>query len=114
MIFLDVITASVATWRFTHMLLTENGPFRVFRRIRERFGVVYAQDDEHQVVSFKYEVLTCPWCMSVWVGMGVTLLLRFVPGGRWLLQPLVYSAGSVFIGKLMEKKLKDFSEFRIQ
>lgn len=114
MTLLDILTASVATWRFTHMVLTENGPFRVFRRIRERFGVVYAQDDEHQIVSFKYEVLTCPWCMSVWVGMVVTLLQFSSPKARWLLLPFVYSAGSVFIGKLMEKKLKDFSEFRIQ
>lgn len=114
MTLLDLIVGGVATWRATHMLLTENGPFRIFRKLRERSGVVYAADDDTQIVSFKYEITTCPWCLSVWVGLAATLLLRWSGVGRWLLLPFVCSAGSIFIGKAMEKKLKDFSEFRIQ
>ena len=96
------------------MLLLENGPFRLLRKLRERFGVAYAHDDSTEVISFKYEITTCPWCMSVWVGAFVTLLQFSSSKGRYLLLPFMYSAGSIFIGKLMERKLKDFSEFRIQ
>jgi Protein of unknown function (DUF1360) len=111
---LDLLIGSVATWRITHMLLLENGPFRVFRRLRERFGVVYGADDDTQVVSFKYEITTCPWCLSIWVATAATLLLRWSGVGRWVLLPFISSAGSVIIGKLMERKLQSFSEFKIQ
>lgn len=90
---------AVATWRVCHMLLWENGPFRMFRRIRERSGMVYAEDDDTVLVSFKHELLTCIWCASMWVGSGVTLLLFLWPWAPWLLLPLVFSGFSGLVGR---------------
>lgn len=114
MIVAELLVGGISTWRLTHMLLVENGPMRMFRKLREAFGVVYAADDDTQISSFKYEITTCPWCMSVWVAGVATLLLRFVPGGRWLLYPFAFSAISVFLGKWMQNKSPQFSEFNIR
>lgn len=113
---LDVLIGGIATWRITRLLLTENGPFRLLRKFRERFGVVYAQDDDTQIVSFKYEIFLCMWCMSIWVGLALTLLQRFVPGGRWFLLPFTYSAINAMVARQLEltkKKADSFPEFRV-
>lgn len=114
--YLDLLVGSVATWRLTRMFLVENGPFRIFRRLREASGVVYVDNDTLEVSSFKYEITMCTWCMSVWVGTGVTLLLRFVPGGLWWLLPFIYSAGNVVIGRFIDapKKQVNFPELNIK
>ena len=118
MTYLDILVGGVATWRLTRMFLTENGPYRVFRRIRERFGVVYVDDESLEVSSFKYEITMCMWCMSVWVGLALTLLQRFVPGGRWFLLPFIYSAINVLVGRTLEQKpqapVRPFPEFEVK
>lgn len=117
MTYLDVIVGGVATWRLTRMLLMENGPYRVFRRLRELSGVVYVDDESLEVSSFKYEITMCMWCMSVWVGLALTLLQRFVPGGRWFLLPFTYSAINSMVARQLEltkKKADSFPEFEIK
>lgn len=39
------------------------------------------------------ELVTCPWCLSIWVGAGVTLLTYFVPfAWSLVVTALVFSA----------------------
>jgi hypothetical protein len=110
----DLTVAAIATWRITHMLLYENGPFRLFRKLRERFGVVYADADSSEVVSFQYEITTCPWCLSVWVAAAVTLLQLLSSKVQWLWLPFTYSAAAVAINRLMERNRQKFPEFTIK
>jgi hypothetical protein len=110
----DLTVAAVATWRITHLLLYENGPFRAFRKLRERFGVVYADADSSEVVSFQYEITTCAWCLSVWVATVVTLLQLLSSKARWLWLPFTYSAAAVIINRLMERDRQKFPEFTIK
>lgn len=100
---LKIIVGGVATWRLSHLFLYENGPFRVFRRIRIRLGVAYHHSEENYVVSYKYELTTCIWCLSMWVGTAVTLLLRWSSWGVWLLLPPTLSAVTVFMHKHIGK-----------
>lgn len=111
---LDLAVAAIATWRITHLLLYENGPFTIFRKLRERFGVVYAEEGSSEVVSFKYEITTCPWCLSMWVAGAVTLLQLFSSKVRWLYLPFTYSAAAVAINRLMERNRQKFPEFTIK
>lgn len=107
----DLLIGGAATWRITHLLLYENGPFRLLRRARVLFGVVYAEDDSNDLVSFKYEITTCPWCLSVWVAMVVTLLLRLFSGARWLLLPFTFSMMSVTVSRFFERTKRDGTDF---
>lgn len=49
----DVIILALATWRLSHMLVTEQCPFSVCVWMRERIG----------------GALTCIYCTSVWVAV---------------------------------------------
>ena len=38
------------------------------------------------------DLVNCPWCLSVWVAVGVTVCATFVPGWTWIAVPLAFSA----------------------
>lgn len=100
----DVVLAAMAAWRVSHMLLHENGPFTVFRRLRERLGVTY-YPDSNEVASYRYEITTCIWCLSVWVGGGIAALWWFAPHiAFWLCLPYALSAFVVLMHKLTTTK----------
>lgn len=95
---LSLVVGSVATWRITYMLLYESGPFRIFRSLRQRLGVMYHPDDDNVMVSYRWEITTCMYCLSVWVGAAVTLLLWWRQQAVWLLLPFVFSAAAIKLG----------------
>lgn len=98
---LDAVVAALATWRISHMLLYENGPFRAIRRARVMLGVTY-YDDGDVVASSKYEITTCIWCISVWVGAVVGALWLLAPMWTyWVVLPLALSACAVIVSRLM-------------
>lgn len=104
LLFPDVIVAALATWRISHMLLYENGPFRALRRLRVMLGVMYYSDDSNDVASSKYEITTCVWCLSVWVGAVVGVLWLLTPvWSFWVTLPFALSAGAVVLDKLVKK-----------
>lgn len=70
---MQLLVDGLATWRIAHILLRENGPWRVFRKLRDRLGVeYYSEDNNSTVFTYKYEITICLWCLSVWVGLAVT------------------------------------------
>lgn len=93
----------VATWRIAHMFINENGPFAMFLRLRRALGVTY--DIDGYVVSWKYEITTCIWCLSVWVGLVVALLLLLNPAVfMWFFLPFVFSGFAGLLDKLSVNK----------
>ena len=93
----------LATYRLASLLQREVGPFNMFVWIRERFGIV------HDVLGFPHgypetmwgKLFECFWCLSVWVGTGVTIVM--VLGGWWLLMPLALSGGAILCVEAAEK-----------
>lgn len=70
----------LATWRISHMLALEEGPFRVFVGFRKVFGVVH--DDAGNVTSFPDgfgRLVTCMWCLSTWVAVIIWLIFQVAP-----------------------------------
>lgn len=66
-----VFLYGLATWRISHILSREEGPFRVFDSLRwlaRRAG--WGEGDYRRVAID----LDCMWCTSVWVGLGLMLL----------------------------------------
>lgn len=72
---------SLATWRISSLLVREDGPFFVFRKLREITGIEH--DDEGDIFmipeTFFAGLLSCVWCCSVWVALGWWLF--------WLVSP---------------------------
>lgn len=99
----DLLLAALATWRLTHLFLYENGPFKLLRRTREALGVRYYDEDSNDVLSAEYEITTCPWCLSMWVGGCIAALLLYSPKMlRAFSLPYALSAITVFIQRLLQ------------
>jgi hypothetical protein len=72
-----VVLASLAVWRISHMVVKEDGPFEVFRKIRDRAGVQWDEDNGQLYgVDFKSALLSCPLCLSVWIAAPIAIWLH--------------------------------------
>lgn len=67
--FFDLALFGLATWRVSSLLVHEDGPYAVFRRMREA----------SKSFEIFWQLFQCVWCTSVWIGGGVLIL--------WLIEP---------------------------
>lgn len=63
-----LVVFAMATWRLTSLFVHEDGPFKIFHRIREWAGVIHDKDGMPcgNNNSFFAGLLSCFWCTSVW------------------------------------------------
>ena len=77
----------LAVARLSFLVVDEPGPFNVFSKIREKFGlvVIIKEDEQEEKVKFVDDtasefyklmqgILDCKWCASVWMSGLVYLL----------------------------------------
>lgn len=62
------VGAVLAVWRLTHLLVAEDGPWELIRRMRDAVSAIGLQ-----------RLINCFLCCSVWVATAVALFL----GGTW-------------------------------
>ena len=92
----QLVFNGLATWRVSNMLVREEGPYKVFQKLREATGIIH--DDEGRVLATPdNNLLSCVWCVSVWIA-AISLMM---PG--WLVKLLAISAIAISI----DKHLKD-------
>ena len=93
---LPIVLIALATWRVTSMLVQEDGPFTIFRRVRRLWGIQH--DDTGCIFNVPdnnmAKLFSCQWCMSVWIGPALY--------GLWFIAPvaillLAISAGAILI-----------------
>ncbi len=91
----NLILLILATWRVSHMLVYEGGPFGWFQKMRDRLGVtnyievvVKEGYDLHLEKCKSPNILgrlfCCLYCTSVWIAAGWFLLYALVPDAQWL------------------------------
>lgn len=76
---------SLAAWRLASLVANEDGPWMMFKRLRqraERWCKRYRFCSEFGL----YEFFSCEWCNSVWIGAGLTLLYL------WMGETILYLA----------------------
>jgi hypothetical protein len=61
------VLATLATWRISHLLVAEDGPWEVFARIRRRFDS-----------SAMGGLMDCFGCVSIWVAAPLSLFVSRV------------------------------------
>lgn len=92
---------TLATWRITSLLVNEYGPFNLLERMRYRLGVRYDESLQRIGMNVVAEAFTCMWCLSVWVGLVLSIALYAMPVlSVWLLLPFALSAGAIVIDRL--------------
>jgi len=65
----DLVIASLAVWRLTHLLWGEDGPGKIFVALRRLAGR-----------SFFGQVLDCFYCLSLWISLPVACWI----GSTWM------------------------------
>lgn len=64
-----LVILGLATWRMSHLLAKESGPFDIFKGIREFSGIVHDEDGEIVIVPEKFfpQMISCVWCNSIYI-----------------------------------------------
>lgn len=99
------ILALLATYRLTLLVSKEAGPFDMFGRLRTWTGVKYDQYSNPYGTGQLSQMILCPYCTSVWIGIGFTILvgvavyLNLLTLITFLLLPLALSGFAVFLFK---------------
>jgi len=96
---MDFTLLALATWRLTSLLYAEDGPYIVFERLRRKLGVYYDEYGNRQADNEIGKAFNCPACLSVWVGVLVSLSYLLVSPWLWL--PLALSTVSIIIEKVV-------------
>lgn len=90
----DVFVGGLAVWRITHMLLWEEGPFKVFFRLRELFSVEhdYSGAPVSWATWFPANLFECAMCMSVWVTGLLAAVFYLVPFGTEIIYVISWAS----------------------
>lgn len=101
MLWYELLIYVIACWRITHILLRENGPFKLFRRLREALGVVYYVEhdgsESDDIAEHRFEITVCIWCASMWVGGVIALVHFFFTHAEFLFLPYALSAVAIML-----------------
>ena len=58
---------SLAAWRLASLVANEDGPWMMFKRFRQR-AEQWCQQYRFCRELGLYELVTCEWCNSIWIG----------------------------------------------
>lgn len=64
---IDAILVGLAAYRATYMILGEDGPFDLVRKLRD--GIYSKYEEDHWI----YRGFHCPYCISFWAALFFTL-----------------------------------------
>jgi hypothetical protein len=76
---------SLAAWRLASLVANEDGPWMVFKRLRQHAEQLCKRYRFCSELGL-YELFSCEWCNSIWIGAGLTLLYL------WLGEAILYLA----------------------
>ncbi len=89
------ILASLATWRITHLLSKEDGPFDLIYLMRKKAGA-----------GFFGNLLDCFYCLSIWVSLPFAIWIGNTRKEEFLLW-LAYSGAACLLEKATDQKMYD-------
>jgi hypothetical protein len=94
-----LVLGVLVTWRLTHLLNAEDGPWRMFARIRNALPIT----------SMLRQLLTCFYCLSVWVAAPLAYLLGETWTERLLLVPAL-SAAAILVERVTQPPMPHYVE----
>jgi Protein of unknown function (DUF1360) len=83
--------AALATWRVTHLLASEDGPWDLIVRLRTWAGA-----------SFVGRLMDCFYCLSLWVAAVIAAFITTRPGD-WVLTWLALSGAACLLERIGQK-----------
>lgn len=84
----DLLLLTLATWRLSSLLVSEDGPFDIFQRLRDALKVYPVKVNDEITCKAErpaFGMFCCVWCMSVWCSAILLVLYQFAPVVIWWL-----------------------------
>jgi hypothetical protein len=80
-----VVLDGLVVFTITYMLIALNGPWDIFKRIRELAGIQHDVDGYPNVISNKFfsKLLICFWCTSTWISAPISIITVLIIGSAW-------------------------------
>lgn len=91
--FYGLLINALATWRVSHMLVHEDGPYEVFKNLRKGMGFEYDIDGDI-IIQPTGSIFSCIYCMSVWVAP------IFMVAPAWISKLFAVSALAVILHEI--------------
>lgn len=99
----SIILAPFATWRISHILVHEEGPFDFAIKFRHLIGIRYNDMSEQYGTNMLARAFSCVWCLSVWVGFALTVLLLLLrDASAIIVYPFAFSALAIMANHCLE------------
>jgi hypothetical protein len=101
---MNLLILILATWRISSLLSNpeERGPWSVCDRLRHLAGVHIDDAGNAYGTNELARAMTCPWCISIWLGVAWTVLDIISPKwARRLALPFALSAGAITINEVL-------------
>lgn len=93
---------SLAAWRLASLIANEDGPWLMFKRFRQH-AEQWCQKYRFCRELGLYELVTCEWCNSVWIGAGLTALYLWIGEAiLYLALPLALSTVVIIIKHIVQ------------
>jgi len=83
----------LVTWRVTHLLSFEDGPWNVLMRLRDRLG--------HGLLA---RLMDCFYCLSVWVAAPFAFIVGETLKAKLMLWPAL-SAGAILLERTTAREI---------
>lgn len=117
---LDLVVLSLATWRISSLLVREDGPWSILRRIRRYFragefgGVTFDPSgmDTEEAMRFQASlhipqgviggILSCVWCSSVWVAAFLVIATALLPSSLYIWLIFAVSAAAIALNEAID------------
>jgi hypothetical protein len=88
---------SLAAWRLASLVANEDGPWFIFKRVRQRAEQWCNRYQFCRELGL-YELVTCEWCNSIWIGVGLTVVYLWIGESiLYLALPLALSTVAIII-----------------
>lgn len=94
---MKLLILALATWRLSSLIVSEEGPFRVFSKFREIVGVRHAPDGEPFGTNWFAMGISCIWCCTVWIGLALAVSYWLWKPTVWIALPFALSAGAIIV-----------------
>lgn len=92
---------ALATFRISHLVADEDGPWGLFEWIRGKIGVRRDEKGEPYGTNNFAVGLVCQWCNSIWIGVVLMLLYIYTKQITvWVCFPLALSAVALTISEI--------------
>jgi hypothetical protein len=93
---------SLAAWRLASLVANEDGPWLIFKRLRQR-AEQWCNNYRFCRELGLYDLFACEWCNSIWIGAGLTLLYFWIGDSiLYLAIPLALSTVAILIKYIVE------------